>query len=159
MANPNWATLNIHLGQDVPTAISVANKTLNRWRQDVNDLWNVAGVSGGLGYGAEGQSYLTSHYGYFMSSWHMVFALSGQQANLPQGTLTFNPPTTEQDWSYPILLPGVLGVVSQQGNMFMVEIKTGEVTIGQQLSVKGVDCGEKYPLTLKAGTLIKWTKS
>ena len=58
----------------------------------------------------------------------------------------------------PILLPGVLGVVSQQGNMFMVEIKMGEVTIGQQLSVKGVDCGEKYPLTLKAGTLIKWTK-
>ena len=89
----------------------------------------------------------------------MVFALSGQQANLPQGTLTFNPPTTEQNWSYPILLPAVLGVVSRQGNMFMVEIKSGEVTISQQLSVKGVDCGEKYPLTLKAGTMMKWAKS
>ena len=33
---------------------------------------------GGLGYGAEGMPYISSHYGYYMSSWHLLFALSGQ---------------------------------------------------------------------------------
>ena len=116
----------------------------------------MAGISGVLGYGAEGQPYITSHYGYFMSCWHLVFALSGQHANLPQGTLTFNPPTKTQNWSYPILLPGVLGVVSQNGNTYAVEIKFGEVTIAKELSVNGVDSGAHYPLTLVPGAVVSW---
>ena len=157
MANPNWAALSMHLGQDIPTAMSVARKTLNRWRHDVHDLWNVAGVSGGLGYGAEGQPYITSHYGYFMSSWHLVLALSGQQADLPR-FLTFVPPGPDTIWSYPVLLPGVLGMVSQNNSAFVVEILFGQVLITEKLSVQGWDCGQRYPVLLKAGTTLRWKK-
>ena len=98
--------------QDVNQALEVGPKAIEHWRSVVHDQWNVAGVMGGLGYGADGLPYVTSHYGYFMSSWHMVMALSGQKANVSEKSLTFDP---KFDWqkdppfSLPVVLPGVWG--------------------------------------------------
>ena len=54
MANPNWATLALWRGADVDAALGVAKVTLDNWRSAQNDLWNVAGLAGGAGYGAGG---------------------------------------------------------------------------------------------------------
>ncbi len=150
MGNPNWATISLHLGQDVKHAVSVANKSLNRWRSELNDIWNIPAIAGGLGYGAEGQPWGNSHYGYFMSSWHILFALSGQQANIPQGILTFNPKNTTSTWSYPVLLPGILGSISQSQSHLSLTIHVGELTL-TKLAVRGNDCGGPYPLILREG--------
>ena len=140
MGNPNWAALKLHLGADPGKCLSVAEKTLDRWRSVNTDQWNVAGLMGGLGYGADGQPWATSHYGYYMSSWHILFALTGQQANLPRGTLTFDPKVTAP-YRYPVLLPGILGSI--------VAEKASEETAS---SVGGGN-GVKYTLTLTYGRL------
>ena len=126
MGNPNWATINIHLKEDIGHAISVANKTLNWWREVVNDLWNIPAIAGGIGYSLDGQPWASSHYGYFMSSWHIIFALSGQKADLPGGTLVFDSPDLSETWSYPVLLPEVVGTISQTQNSGMeLVLETG----------------------------------
>lgn len=46
-----------------------------------------------------------------MVSWHIPLAISGQQANLPNRSLTFAP-KHKAPYSLPVFLPGVLGVLS-----------------------------------------------
>lgn len=79
MAPNDWAT--VSLRQDgaaaLPHALNQTAKALGNWRSRLNDLWNVAGVAG-----ADGNPYITSHYGYAMTSWHVPMALSGQTAVL-----------------------------------------------------------------------------
>ena len=161
MGNPNWATINIHLKQDITHAINVANKTLNWWREVVNDLWNIPAIAGGIGYGLDGQPWASSHYGYFMSSWHIIFALSGQKTNLPNGTLIFDSPDPSDTWSYPVLLPGVVGKVAQLKNThteLTLEVFIGELTISKQLSIQNVTYKGPYPLMMKAGDKVTLEK-
>jgi len=109
MASPNWASINLHLGTKLtgPVNKSMAQpaKSLGLWRTGLHDLWNVAGLAS-----HDGLPYVTSHYGYAMSSWYLVHAFSGQQADLPKGTLSFNP-VLSPPYKLPVLLPGVLGTV------------------------------------------------
>jgi len=70
LGNPNWATLNLHLSAsptpgDINRFLGVAEVALNRWRSEINDLWNIAGIMGGIGYRADGLPWITSHYGFF----------------------------------------------------------------------------------------------
>ena len=136
MGNPNWATINLHLGHDPDDCIAVAKKSLDIWRSNLNDQWNVAGILGGLGYEAEGQPYITSHYGYYMSSWHILFALSGQQADIPKGRLTFNPKVRKgSEFEFPVLLPGVHGKINGklvQGNLtYSLDLQHGTLHLRQ----------------------------
>ncbi|KAK6180933.1 hypothetical protein SNE40_008897 [Patella caerulea] len=158
MGNPNWASTQLRLGLNPNEALNVAKKSLDRYRTVLNDLWNVAGVSGGLGYGADGQPYITSHYGYYMSSWHILLALSGQQADLPKGTLTFNP-KNENPFNYPVLLPGVLGTITSKPSLdgftitYTLSLLFGELKL-QQLGVRD----SYYPGTVfvKADQHVQW---
>ena len=98
--------------QNVHQALEVGVKAIEHWRSVVHDQWNVVGIMGGLNYGVDGLPYITGHYGYFMSSWHMVMALSGQKANMTEKSLTFNPafdPQKDIPFVLPVLLPGVWG--------------------------------------------------
>jgi len=156
MANPNWATLNIQLAttqQQVQDALDVEKQTIDWWRSELHDLWNVAGITGGLGYGAEGQPYITSHYGYFMSFWHTIFALSGQQANLPEGVMSFRP-QLQAPFELPVVLPGVLGTLSMQsGSSFRITLNFGSLQL-KQLQLVTLDgqtilCSQ---VNLKTGT-------
>ena len=109
----------LHCMQDVNQALEVGLKALKQWRSVLHDQWNVAGILGGLGYGADGLPYITSHYGYFMSSWHMVMALSGQKANVSEKSLTFDPkldPEKDPSFVLPVLLPGVWGYLQNSHN-------------------------------------------
>ena len=54
-------------------------------RDALADQWNVVAVYGGLGYGAEGLPAANSHYGYHLVAWHLLFALTGQVAELAGG--------------------------------------------------------------------------
>lgn len=102
--------------QDVNQALEVGQKALEHWRSVIHDQWNVVGVMGGIGYGADGMPFITSHYGYFMSSWHMVMALSGQKTNVSEKSLTFSPrfnPHKDQ-FILPVVLPGVWGYLQNR---------------------------------------------
>ena len=70
-------------------------------------MWNICGLS------QDGQPWITSHYGFAMTAWHLPYALSGQRADLPHGLLTFAPKVdTDETWALPWYLPGVLGTLN-----------------------------------------------
>ena len=108
--------------QDVKQALEVGLKTIERYRSVIHDVWNVAGVTGGLGYDANGMPFTTSHYGYFMSSWHMVMALSGQKANVSEKSLTFSP-KIDPPFILPVVLPGVWGYLQNNQYRTATEVK------------------------------------
>ena len=84
------------------------HKTFDKWRSHLNDMWNVAGILTGNMY-ADSLPYITSHYGYFMSSWHLVMALSGQKANMTEMSISFEPKVDHPSYVLPVILPGVWG--------------------------------------------------
>ena len=158
MANPNWASLALWRGMAAEDALPVAQVALGRWREEpLNDLWNVAGVMGGLGYGAEGMPYITSHYGYYMSSWHLVFALSGQFFDAPSGSLAFAPKVTPP-FSLPVLIPRtVASIAATADGSFTLRVRAGEplrlsaVRVGEVAAPASV-----VPAVLDPGQSITW---
>lgn len=70
----------------------------------------MAGILGGLGYGADGLPHITSHYGYYMSAWHMVLALSGQYVDVNEKIVTFDP-KLEPPFRLPFFIPSVWGYI------------------------------------------------
>lgn len=155
MGNPNWVASKIHLGMKPQEALPVAKKSLDRWRSVLNDQWNVAGIMGGLGYGADGQPYITSHYGYFMSSWHIIFALSGQQADLASSNsyLRFNP-TLNAPYTLPVLLSGSIGTIRNDGSRITLSLSAGKNLDVSEVTVSG----SRFPskVSLVPGSSIHW---
>ena len=45
----------------------------DHWRTGLNEIWNVAGILSSGNYTDRGAPWATSHYGYYMSSWHIIF--------------------------------------------------------------------------------------
>jgi non-lysosomal glucosylceramidase len=151
MGSPDWATLNIHTGMDPTTALEQPKKSLGLWNRVINDQWNTAGIAS-----PEGQPWITSHYGFFMVEWHLILALSGQQANLPAGVLGFNfTDTTLETASYPVLLPGVLGTISASPTMRNLTISFGSIQGITRLSV-GSHVYGGGSVTLSAGQSLSW---
>eukprot|EP00043_Microstomoeca_roanoka_P010110 m.96381 g.96381 ORF g.96381 m.96381 type:complete len:1092 (-) comp14791_c0_seq2:334-3609(-) len=157
-ASPNWATLNLHLygASAYPAALAQPEKSLNVWRERLNDQWNTAGLAGHDGY-----PYITSHYGFHMVQWHLPLAISGQQAHLPNGTLTFAP-VISPPYTLPILLPGVLGSLSAIQSdphtvTFDVKLTSGSLSL-TYLAVAGHICPNST-IALSAGQSISWTSS
>ena len=97
-----------HQLQETSKALEVIGKPFEQWYSVLHDQWKVAGILGGITYGADGLPFITSHYGYFMSSWHIVMALSGQIANMTEKSLTFAP-RLDPPYSLPVFLPAVWG--------------------------------------------------
>lgn len=70
----------------------------------------MAGILGGVDYGADGLPFITSHYGYYMSSWHILLALSGQHVDVNTKIVTFDP-KLKAPFKLPVLLPTVWGFI------------------------------------------------
>ena len=131
-------------------------KAYGRWSSVFHDEWNVPGVLGGIGYTVDGsrvdgQTYFTSHYGFYMSSWHLVMGLSGQLANVTEKSLTFAP-RLDPPYSLPVILPAVWGhlqadIINNASVSYTVGLEFGHLELSH-LAVLGC----KYP-TLPA-TLI-----
>merc|ERR1712196_449065 len=124
--------------------------SLQNWRYSLKDLWNIAGNADQ----ETGLPYITSHYGFFMVAWHIPLALSGQQADLPRGRLTFDP-RVEAPYSLPVLLPGVVGLFSSsQDGTFALEIRVGEL---QLVRLAVGRCEYKGPTIMEPGRRVQWS--
>lgn len=150
MGSPDWATLNINIGgMPVDEALAQPKKSLENWRTRMKDLWNIAGVADQT----TGLASLTSHYGYFMTSWHVPLALSGQRANLPEGVLSFDP-KVEAPWKLPMLLPGVVGsVAGSETHCFTLVLTVGFLELSY---LRVSDCVHAGPAKLQVGEPVKW---
>ena len=149
-----------HQLQETSKALEVIGKPFEQWHSVLHDQWNVAGILGGITYGADGLPFITSHYGYFMSSWHIVMALSGQIANMTEKSLTFAP-RLDPPYSLPIFLPAVWGHLqagvstsSSSGVPYTVSLEFGSLEL-TQLAV--LDCKFPHsPFTLSSSTPATW---
>jgi len=155
MGSPDWAVLNIHLGGiSIDEALAQPMKSLENWRTRMKDLWNIAGVADQN----TGLASVTSHYGYFMTAWHIPLALSGQKANLPEGTLSFDP-KLKAPWKLPVFLAGVTGSISSsEGSCVVLELRVGTLQL-KSLQVSNHPCqvpGHKGPVKLQAGKPVTW---
>ena len=88
-----------------------------------------------------------------MTAWHLPYAISGQDADLPNGSLTFNPKLTEATWTLPFYLPGVLGTVSKSTAGFTLAVKIGELSLSHLAVGTAVHAGD---VELKAGEAVSW---
>ena len=132
------------------------------YAQVVNDQWATAGAKFN-----DGNPSITTHYGYHMTVWHLMFGLSGQLADFSApsaNVLTFAPvlfPTGACGFSYPVLLPdgNVGSIACVAGNyeltFTLVNPKSSWLHL-TTLSVHGV----AYPATIPvvaANTPIVWS--
>jgi hypothetical protein len=104
-AGPDWSALALQLdpgvspaGANVTAALDPARRQLENWRSRLRSLWNIAGlttlssnVSDSDPTDVSAFPYITSHYAFEMVDFYLLSALSGQQTNLPAGTLSFAP--------------------------------------------------------------------
>jgi non-lysosomal glucosylceramidase len=150
MGSPNWASLNIHLGAySVDGALEQPAKSLRNWRDGLKDLWNVAGIADK----GTGLPSITSHYGYYMSAWHLPLAISGQQADLPGGSLSFSPKVASP-YALPLFLPGVVGLIRSAHDLnFELELFSGSLVLSS-LEVKG--CKYSGVAKASAGHSLTW---
>ena len=58
---PDWASLQIHLGSDPAAALRLAEGSLDRYRSELRDQWNIHGLTANDGYGVNGQPWCTAH--------------------------------------------------------------------------------------------------
>ena len=98
--------------------------------------------------------------GYHMTSWHLVFALSGQIADFSDATnssLTFSPKYecgTGGSYSLPVLLPGVVGVLRCDEQDIQIELSVGTIVV-HHLAVSGITYPTS-PVTLTPGKTVQW---
>lgn len=159
MGNANWATLAIAQGWPLEEAFEMHGKTLKWWRSVIKDMWNVVAVSGGLGYGCEGQPLANSHYGYHMVAWHTLFALSGQVLDNYNGVanLTFSPKMA-LPFDLPVLVPGTVARLSGNATTgYRLEVLAGRALSLAAVSVQGyAGRPASLPRLMQPGDTISW---
>jgi len=175
MAPADHATLLIWLGSNYSSALSVPFKLYSHLLSVLNDQWNTPGVLHGASskdspmtikekritddVALDGQPYITSHYGYYMTIWHTVLAISGQAANIPEGSLTFNP-VLPPGYRLPVLLPGVLGVLesvvdARGSSLFSLYLTVGSLQLSHLAVGGSVYPGDAH--VYAGGPPLKWS--
>ena len=129
MANGDHGALllrNAKTSSDVDRALSETETPFKRIRTGLNDVWNAAGILRG-NYGRfPGSNYFTSHYGYYMTVWHAMLAMTKQVVNLPEGIVSFDPAfATSEEYSLPVFIPGVVGELSNDQKQWKLCLTTG----------------------------------
>ena len=109
-SDSDWTTLNIHLGMDPGESLKQAEKALEHYRTNLNDFWNIHGLTAGQGYGVDGQPWCTSHYSFHLVLWHIPLALSGQRYDAVHKRLTFDP-KLKVPYALPFFTPFASGTV------------------------------------------------
>jgi len=123
-AGPDWSYVAIQLARAsapahapldpavVEAALDPARRSMENFRTRLADLWNPTGLtSTGPEWGADnaqGQPYITSHYGFLLVDFYLIGALTGQATNVPAGRLTFDP-AYACPYTLPVLLQGTEG--------------------------------------------------
>ena len=91
-------------------ALHQAEKSLDHYRSTLKDQWNIHGLTSSEHYGLDGLPWATSHYSFHLMLWHLPLALSGQQYNAPNASLTFQPKYEAPYW-LSFLTPVALGSI------------------------------------------------
>jgi non-lysosomal glucosylceramidase len=155
MANPDWATLALWRGFDPNEALAVARKTLDWWRTELKDMWNVVAVGGGINTSSSGQPLANSHYGYHMTMWHMIPALVGQFYDAPSKTLQFAP-KMPAPFELPVLVPGTaLTLSASTDGKYELKLLTGVPLQLDRLAV-GNASAPGLPRLLSPGDAVQW---
>lgn len=159
MGNPDWATLSLRRGGDVGFAMDIMGKTLRWWREEIKDMWNVVAVGGGVGNPDQpaGSPQANSHYGYHMTMWHTLGALTGQLYDAPAGNLSFAP-RLSPPYTLPVLLPGAALTLSQQREQGPFTLRFGGGAPLMQLtalSANGHTMSKPRPLS-RIGDSMTW---
>jgi hypothetical protein len=147
------------------SALAPAKRGMNKYRENLADLWNIAGISAGddwpavNGVVAANQPYITAHYGFLLVDYYLLPGLSGQQTHIEKGTLSFNPPFSPScatPFEYPLLLAGVTGTVACSANTYTVSVAFGSLQLpAGGLSVNGHACAQA--VSLAGGESVSWT--
>jgi len=158
-AAPDWSYLQIATQNSaIATALQPTEKQLVNLRDRLRDLWNIVGIMTASDWGPDdsihGMPYVTSHYGFVMTDYYLLTVLSGQQTNIPGGSLKFNP-VYDCPFNVPLLIVNTTGVVSCSNGMYKVSISYGKLSLpANGLSVNG----KPYPqvVSLVAGQSVTW---
>lgn len=153
---------NVPLAPDaLATALEPARKAIVNQISRINDAWNIAGIvtsgdwSTNGDESANGQSYITSHYGFLLVDYYLLPALTGQHTNLPAGALTFDP-VFPAPYTLPVLLQGVEGTLSRTAS----GVRTLSLAFGSLTLPAGglVVSGVPYPsaVSIVAGQSVTW---
>ena len=153
----DWSTLQIHLGADPKKALKQAEKSLEHYRLQLNDLWNVHGLTAGQGYGLDGQPWCTSHYTFHLVLWHIPFAISGQWYSAIEQKLDFKP-KVDVPYVLPFFVPSASGtieskLVKKQVTEYTLTVTSGSLEL-KSLSVDGKKYGKE--IVAKQGDFIRW---
>ena len=115
------------------------------------------------GYGIDGQPWCTSHYGFHIVAWHIVYALTGQVWDGVAGVLTFAP-AVAAPFELPALVPGAAGLLtaSVSSDASASTTYTLMVTVGTLHLTRLAVAGAAYPIgasgiTLSSGQKVEWS--
>ena len=153
----DWSALQIHLGMEPRVALSPAQKSLEHYRAELNDLWNIHGLTAGQGYNLDGRPWCTSHYTFHLVLWHIPFAISGQRYSAIEQTLEFDP-RVNVPYVLPFFIPSASGTIESKRTRGKVIEYALTVTSGI-LKLKSVSLnGKGYGtvVVVKEGDFIKW---
>lgn len=140
-------------------ALALSEGPGTNYAQRINDQWATAGIKSNDGYPT-----ITSHYGYHMTSWHLMFAMSGQQADISRSggaprVLTFKPALECSNAGYrlPVLLPSIVASVGCVAGVATLNVTAadGAGIILDRLELDGT-AYPTTPITLATGTGLSW---
>jgi len=165
-AGPDWSALALQLGSLGPvgvqldSALDPARRQLENWRSRLRSLWNLAGLTSATNaHDAELSAlpYCTAHYGFALTAYWLLPALSGQLTDLPSGKLSFEAAEALQcPWSLPALAAGFGGRIScSQGGGFTLQLAWGTL----QLPAGGLSAGGRAfvgAVDMGPGDSISW---
>eukprot|EP01116_Phalansterium_solitarium_P010681 TRINITY_DN2576_c0_g2_i1.p1 TRINITY_DN2576_c0_g2~~TRINITY_DN2576_c0_g2_i1.p1 ORF type:complete len:1038 (+),score=373.87 TRINITY_DN2576_c0_g2_i1:144-3257(+) len=161
---PDWSNIALALGArgpaggNVTLALEPTRWELENYRSRLNSMWDLTGISTTGDWGSDalnGQPFCTSHYGFMLTDYYLIYALSGQQTNLPNGTLSFAP-LYPCPMNLPALLMGVEGTIScDAAGKHTLAIAFGTLA----LPAGGLSVDSKAypnPVVLSAGQSVSW---
>jgi non-lysosomal glucosylceramidase len=161
---PTWSCLAVQLGSAGPTgtnitaALEPTRWELENYRSRLHSMWDLTGLSTTGDWGsdaANGQPFCTSHYGFMLPDYYLIYALSGQQLDIPHGTLSFAPL-----YSCPFALPfasaGREGSIScDAAGTYTLALAYGELSLpAGGLSVSGK--AYSGAVDLQGGQSVSW---
>jgi len=162
-AAPDWSYLQIALNAstkvlDLALAMAPVEAELVNYRDRLRDIWNIVGIISPSDWGVDetihGVPYVTSHYGFVMTDYYLLPLLSGQQTDIPRGTLSFAP-VYPCAFNLPLLLANCTGIVSCAVGTYTVSISFGSLSLpAGGLSVNGR--AYPRPISLGPGGSVTW---
>ncbi|EDO38473.1 predicted protein [Nematostella vectensis] len=162
-ADADWSSLMISLGADPHLSLKQAKKSLDHWRSELHDQWNIHGLISSDGYGQDGLPWATSHYNSHLVIWHLPLAISGQQYSAPDKTLTFKP-KFDIPFELPFFTPTASGVIAgsyERSGQEFEEMFTFRVTSGF-INLKRLAILDSYygngEIRLKKDSLVTWSR-